>query len=324
MPFVYLLLALLSICFYYSRFQDIFNPNLIFLAVWFVTCAISCVEYTDFLKPWCMEMYFVTVISGIAFFLGSIVGVPINRIKKRIIRSKVEISYTYRFILYGLFILCMTCCLIEWVNGGGQIALSLDTSNGGDVKTGLDGDIAGVHYGTILLPYLAIFSYFRIVNSCKTSIVDVAIIISIIFTSFFFRMSRGDMLIYILSFFFIYTRYNKIGFSKILIVVLLLTSVIIGFMLLRVSETSIVMTATDNPYFSIIYTYIATCYANLNDLILLKLPYHFIGDATFSSLWTLTGMYSYRDITLVEQMGIFNAVTYLYSFYHDYKIFGII
>lgn len=296
---------------------------MIFLAVWFVTCSISCIDYADYLKPWCIEMHFVTIISGLSFFIGSILGVPARRISKRELISKVEISYTYRYIVYCLFFLCMTCCLIEWVNGGGQIAVALDSSNG-DLKSQLDGDIAGIHYGTIFLPYLAIFSYFSIVNADKRSWIDIFIVVSIILTSFFFRMSRGDMLIYILSFFFIYTRYNRIGLSKILLLVLLLALVVIGFMLLRVSETSIVMTTTDNPYFSIIYTYVATCFANLNDLILLELPYHFIGDATFSPLWTLTGMYSYREITLVDQMGTFNAVTYLYNFYHDYKIFGAI
>lgn len=323
MSIVYIFLALISLLFYYVRFKDIFHPNLIFLVIWFSTCSISCVNFNDFLRPWCLEMYFVTIISGIAFGFGSILGDFTIRVPRRVIKVKIETSYSYKFVLYILFFLCMSCCIAEWLNGGGIIVIGLDVANG-DMKSQLDGDIAGIHYGTILLPYLAVLAYFKWINSSRKSRFDVFIIVSIVLTSFLFRASRGDMLIYILAFFFIYTRYYKIGLYKIIAVVLLLVLIIIGFMLLRVDETSIVMTATDNPYFSIFYTYIATCYANLNDLIRLDLPYHFIGDATFSPLWTLTGLYSYRDITLVDQMGVFNAVTYLYNFYHDYKLGGVI
>jgi hypothetical protein len=84
------------------------------------------------------------------------------------------------------------------------------------------------------------------------------------------------------------------------------------------------MTTTDNPYFSIVYSYIATCYANLNDLIQADLPYRWTGDATLSPIWTLTGLYSQRDITLINPMGVFNAVTYLYNFHHGYKLLGVI
>jgi oligosaccharide repeat unit polymerase len=274
------------------------------------------------MNPWSLEMYIVTLLSAFSFWCGSIVTGS-NRLTVRYIREKKEVSRTYKCIMHFLFLICFSCCLIEWINGGAQLALSLSL-DGGDVKSQLDGDIPGIHYGTIFLPYIAIMAYLSYINSSKKNWSDVFIIIVIILTSFLFRLSRGDMLIYILSFFFIYTRYNEVKVSRLLLIFLLLIITIIGFILLRVNKESVVMTTTDNPYFSIIYSYIATCYANLNDLIQADLPYHWTGDATLSPVWTLTGLYSQRDVTLIDQMGVFNAVTYLYSFYHDYKLLSIV
>jgi hypothetical protein len=54
--------------------------------------------------------------------------------------------------------------LIEWINGGAQLSLSLSL-DGGDVKSQLDGSIPGIHYESIFSPYVFILVYFSYINS---------------------------------------------------------------------------------------------------------------------------------------------------------------
>ncbi|PIE24846.1 MAG: hypothetical protein CSA60_02515 [Neptuniibacter caesariensis] len=52
---------------------------------------------------------------------------------------------------------------------------------------------------------------------------------------------------------------------------------------------------------------------------------HISGNLVFSPLWTLFGIRdSFTDTVLYDQLGVFNARTYLYSYYHDFKYLGVV
>lgn len=318
MSLIYIILSLFFFILYYYYTKDLFHPGAIFLSIWFMVCSISCVDLDDYMAPWCFEMYVVTLLSGFSFFVGSLFFL---RKDKFVFLRPVELSYTFNFVVKFLFIVCFACALLEWVNAGALFALSLDNIVG-DVKSQIDGDIPGVHYGTIYFPYVAILLYFRYLN--KKNGLDLFLITLIIFYSIFLKMSRGDMMIYIFSFTFLYSRYYKLKLKRFVFLFIVFISVVCGFMLFRVSETSVVLNSTSNPYFSIFYSYIATCFANLNDYIIESNSYHLNGNLTFSPLWTMFGQKDSIVVILKDQIGIFNAVPYLYGFYHDFKLIGII
>ena len=319
---VYLLLTIFTICFYYYYTKDIFHPAIIFLGIWFLTCSISCIDIDDFMQPWCLEMYLVTILSGLAFFIGTLFH--IRRTPIRHFSPKIKISFTYTFIIRILFLICFSCYIIEWIRGGSLITIALDPSIGDIKSEASEGDIAGIHYGTVFLPYLAVLTFFRLLNSNRISRIDILTIILILSTSIILKISRGDLLILIFSFLFLYSRYYKISFKILIITSSILFFILIGIMFLRVSDTSVVMTTTTNPVVSILYSYIATSFANLNDYIIGNHPYHLLGNATFSPLWTLIGVKENMKIVVTQQLDVFNACTYLYGFYHDFKITGII
>jgi oligosaccharide repeat unit polymerase len=277
------------------------------------------------MSSWNVEMYFVTIISGGAFWIGSMISTQNKGYStKRQIREKKDVIPKYRKITFFLFLICMGCALGEWINGGMNL-LFLNMEEGIDLKSEVNGIISGIHYGTIFLPYVAVMSMYSYISSIKKRKIDLFIIFSSIIISIFFHISRGELLIYILSYSFIYTRYNRVKFKHIIGFMILFIAVFVGGMILRINnKESIAFTIMDNRYYSIFYSYIATCYANLNDLIQSDIPYHLLGDATLAPLWTITGMEDLTEVTLFDQLGVFNATTYLYSFYHDFKIAGII
>lgn len=318
---VYIILAFSAIGFYYYYTRDALHPCLVLLAVWLLTCAMSCVDMDTFIKPWCTEMYVVTILSAVSLFIGSLFF--IRKTDKRIFMKKEPVSYSYTVIVRTLFVVCLGCYLLEWYKNGMPIALTLNESDG-DVKAQLSEGISGIHYGTIFLLYTAVLTYYRYLNAEKKSLIDILIIGVILVISMVFKISRGDLMILIFSFLFLYSRYHRIKFSSVVIAIALLFGAVVGLMLMRVHESSIIMNMTDNPLFSIVYSYIATCYANLNDFIMADYPWHPLGNATFAPLWTLTGLKESMEVIEVEQLDVFNARTYIYGFYHDFKIIGII
>ncbi|WP_047446003.1 O-antigen polymerase [Alistipes sp. ZOR0009] len=320
MSLLLLFFALLFFAFYYYYTRDVLNPCSSFLFIWYLTSSISSIDYNDFMAPWSSEMFLVVIVSGISFWIGSLFF--LNKVSTKCLTIS-EVSSTYTIIIRLLFVICFGTTIVEWLNGGGQISLFVSNING-DVKSQMDGDIPGIHYGTIFFPYIAVLTYFRYINSEKKQFLDLLIILIVVSTSLLFKMSRGDMMIYIFSFLFIYTRYYKINFRKIIFILAIFITVVVGGMLLRVSSGSIVMNTTSNPYFSIFYSYIATCYANLNDFINQNNSYHFLGNATFAPFWTLIGMKEHFQVVSTTQLNMFNAVPYVYGFYHDYKYLGIV
>lgn len=322
MNFIYILLFILVLNFFYRNTKDLLHPSFVFLSIWLVTSSISCVDQNNFLSPWSIKMHFVVLLSSITFFAGSLIH--LTSIEKRVFGIKERLTnkkFTSNTRI--LFVICLFCFLIEWVKGG-MFIFSTAEIGLPDMKSEIDGDIPGIHYGTIFLPFTAVLSFFNLQGQSNNKKIEVSIIIINIIISFFFKISRGDLIIYILSFLFIYSRFNKIKFRLIFVSVTLMIIMFAGVMMLRVNEESIVVNTTNNPVFSIFYTYIATCYANLNDLINHDYAYHLIGSSTLAPLWSFFGIKNNFEVVSLTQLEMFNARTYLYSFYHDFKLFGVI
>lgn len=324
MSFIFVLLAVVYFLYFYRRNKDLLNPNMIFLVFWNLACALSCIEISSFFSKWSFTMYFVTIISGLFFFLGSLsyfrsstVKIGMGKTVKRILPSK------FYFITYFLFIVCILCAILEWINAGSPISFQILTE-GTDVKSELDGAIPGVHYGTIFLPYVSIFVFFSLMNSDKNKKINIIIILFSILFSIISNLSRGELLIYILSMFYLYYRYKKISKKQTILIVASSIIMLIYIMIIRVNSESVVLTMTSNQYLSVFYSYISPCFANLNDLINSDLPSNLYGNATFRPVWTIIGVHSDMEVQRFDQFGVFNAVPYIYGFYHDYKIFGII
>lgn len=322
MSLFYFFIALSFALFYYKRYKDLLHPNLVFLFIWFTAASIGSINYEDFMRPWCIEMHIVVISSGLAFFIGSLVFNKKN-IYLPSAYPRIKIPKTFRKIIYLFILISFSCFIIEWKQGGSYLH-SFEKTVVGDVKSSSIEAIPFIHYGTILLPYLSIFLMFFLFNENRAKIIDILLILMSISISLLVNISRGELIIYLFAFFFLFSRYKKIKLKHIIIVLIFFLFIIVGLMIVRVNNESVIFTMTGNRYFSIFYSYIATCFANLNDLIIADLPYHLLGDATLAPIWTLMGIKDEFKIIEFNQLDIFNARTYLYQFYYDYKIFGII
>lgn len=322
---LYLLLSAFTTLFFYIRHRDILHPNMIFLLIWFLGSFLTNYVTNFYLKTWSAEMHFVVLLSGLFFFLGSLpYSTPLRNSKRDRVINHIRVSTRLINVVNIVFIFCTICVFIEWKVGGMQIVNFQKNLGGVDVKSELAGGIPGIHYGTIFFPFTAVIYFYIYLNSKKTNFKTLIIILFIVIVSIFTELSRGTLLMIIFAFLFIYTRYYFFNIKQIIIAAAVILISIIGIMFTRVNDQSIVMTMTDDPYFSIFYSYIATSYANLNDLINSSVNYHPFGDATFSPLWTTLGLKDDTNTLLIDQMGVFNALPYNYDYYHDYKFFGII
>lgn len=325
MSVIYFLLSILFYSYFYKRTNDLLCPNGIFLGIWFISCGISCIDYDDFMAPWCAEMYAVTIVSGFSYFIGVLISskesVHFN------IRKPTPLPQSYSVLLYILFLICFSCFLLEWNRSGRPTIFNAENS-GYDLKSALGMEaISGIHYGTVYLPYISLAAYYGAINSIrKSQKIPYWIIIGIIIsTSLFTKMSRGDLIIIVFGMIFIYSRYYKISVKSIIISSILIGLILIGTTLLRINTDSIVFSVGGgNPYWNVIYGYVATCFANLNDFIIASHNWHISGDGTLSALWTIMGLSNRTEIIITEQLGVFNACTYLYYFYHDFKLLGVI
>lgn len=324
MSVLYVILAIASFLFYFYYYKDPFTPHIIFLSSWLLTCSFSCIDLGTYMRPWCGEMYVVTLISSFSYWLGTLAFLPNVPFQTKIYYTKIVLTPSFKRVLFTTYVICVLCFAVEWYFGGMKTIFTVDYAL--EVKEQLsEYAIPGIHYGTLLLPYVSLYAIFACFNSSHEERYKyVFIVISIVLISVITKASRGDLLIVLLGYIYIYSRYRKVSLFRVLTISIVIIAVLIGLMFLRVNEGSVVMTTTNNPYVSILYSYIATCYANLNELIMSDYPYHLMGDASFAPLWTISGLRDTVNIVQISQLDVFNATTYLYGFYHDYKLLGII
>jgi oligosaccharide repeat unit polymerase len=320
MYLIYLITAVFIGGYLFWRTKDIFHPAIIFLSMWYLTAAISCMDYASYILPWCLEMHVVVFVSGIFFFIGALFSIDKRRKHFRQLIIKRKTSKQYNHICYFLYMICFICFLLEWK--ANNFSLTLLQEREGELKS-MNTSLSFIHYGTVLFPYIVLFIFYKIMNEKKKNKKDIILFIFPIAASLFAHVSRGELIIIIFGMLFIYSRYHYIKRKTIILSLSVSLFMFFSIMQLRVAESSVVLTTKENPYWSMIYAYTATCYANLNELIIMNTSPHLLGNITFAPLWTLLGIRDNMFRIEIDQIGIFNARTYLYGFYHDYKFFGI-
>ena len=164
MSVLYIILAISFSLFYYHFYKDLFTPHIIFLSSWLLTCSFSCIDFGTYMRPWCEEMYLVTLVSAFSYWLGTLAFLPSKPILKRMYVSRTTLSSSFDAFLTLIFIVCILCFGIEWYLGGMQSLFTVDFSS--DVKSQLsESAIPGVHYGTLLLPFVALYAIYASFNS---------------------------------------------------------------------------------------------------------------------------------------------------------------
>lgn len=323
-----LLLLILSIFYYYyfyDRTKDILNPLGVFLFLWCVTAFLSTLYLSPLQQVWNVEMKFIVVGSSFAVFLAGYLFVP--RFKKKVIVKDVKITSGFIVLTRTLFLISLICVLIEW-RFNGYILPGLDfINNPGIDSKSLVKSISGIHYGSILMPYLGVFAYFEMVYSSdrKKIYCVLALFVSIVFYSFMLIISRGTLLSMILGIIFIRHTYEPISIRVLSIVSGLVLAMFVVIAVIRIPEGSMVFTSLESSgrlgeYISPVYTYIAYSFENLFKLVRSPNEYSLL-HYSLISIWRPIGLLDSSNFRLYDTI-FFNSRTYLYAFYHDLGLVG--
>lgn len=305
----------------YSRTKDLLNPFGISSVIWCAVAGLAALKLSYVQQIWTNEMYIVVFLFPVTILVSSYVKIPVND------KNPVNINFTNLYIFSSRFVffLSILCAVSEWSRN--DYTMSLIEGSSFDVKSGWNA-IAFLHYGTILLPYCAIFAFFELCyrkNKGKfVYIFLILIIFAHLFYSIFLAVSRGDLIISFLGGLYILLRRYRISLKYIIIMLVILLIGLVFIASIRINEASMVFSIVHgHPYVSAVYSYTALNLENLNQLVTFGPSYSLFG-RTLGGFLQLFGLESLGNFTSKYQTYFFNATPLCYSFYDDLGVLGVV
>lgn len=316
----------------YMRTKDKLYPSAVLLFIWYLSASISSIPsfYVPGLQnEWGSTMMLVVYCSGLAFYIPSFL---LANKSVKITTSSIYFTSFYKIIFNFFLFLSVLAFILHFSQNGFNITI---LSSANDLKSTIPPALHGIHYFEILIPYLALASFFELQTSANISkkrkyILYLYIFFAIVIYSFLFAVSKGTILIFLLGIMYYYNRRYYITWKKIFILVPTLFIIIGLFSLLRMNSDSMVLThfgtSVWSKMFSSFYTYIAYNFENLNKLV--------ISDVSETGVWYSLKVFLYpvffdeyhtNSMNLIKfDTLFFNARTYLYPFYHDLHFIGVL
>lgn len=305
----------------YSRTKDLLNPFGISSIIWCVVSGFAALKLSYVQQSWTGEMYIIIFLFPITILVSSYVKIPVKADKP------ININFTNMYIFFSrfVFLVSILCAVFEWR----QQDYGMTLLEGGffDVKSGWTA-ATFFHYGTILLPYCAIFAFFELCYRKDKNKLECIFLILIIFAhlfySIFLAVSRGDLIISFLGGLYILLRCYHISIKKIAAMLLILLIGLIFIASIRINEASMVFNIVrGHPYISAVYSYTALNLENLNKLVNAGSSYSLFG-RTFGGFLQLFGLESLGNFTAKWQTYFFNATPLCYGFYDDLGLLGVV
>ncbi|EAS44607.1 hypothetical protein P3TCK_26577 [Photobacterium profundum 3TCK] len=274
--------------------------------------------------------HMVVILGGLSLYFPLLLIPGVNN-KKNNVRG-VVFTKLYRLVFNLTFFLALLSFLIRFK--GQLFEPALFFSGASDAKSSVAGSVPFLNYFELLLPFISIAAVFELfknkyLTKKRQCLLFTVIFFSIVIYSIIYTVSRGGLLIFILGVFYLYLAVYKVGFFKVIsfgVFVLLGLSI---FTFMRINSASAVVTHFGEGLgviFSPFYTYIAMCYENLNKLVISNGDMSLFWGALKAFLWPL-----YKSEYNVNVMGLeyydtsfFNARTFLYPFYQDLGVFGVV
>ncbi|HCN4816684.1 TPA: O108 family O-antigen polymerase, partial [Escherichia coli] len=206
---------------------------------------------------------------------------------------------------------------------------------GSDLKSLVPNAPPLLNFIDVSMPYIALAALFELKYSYRQGRVRKYFLLSYVFFSIVvalvYEVSRGEFLVFMLGAIYIFLIPRKItlGFKQLMMVMLPMALLLyIGAM--RISETSRASTqfgdGMANSLFSQIYTYVAMNFQNLNLLINSSFePTYIWGGLKFILKPFFGTYYDSNSMGFTDyEVGFFNAKTFIYYFYNDLGLAGVI
>lgn len=313
---------------FYLKTKDVFQPVGVMLFVWLLMAGISQLQLGAYQTAWSFETITIVIISAIVMYFVGLTNLHINCNTEYITKRRGTINTTFRITTTLVFCICFSTIIILLYKN--SFFSSADISSVLDKKSGTvqftQINKRGLSYIASYLPYCTLNSIFELTYGKKQNkryLYNIFVLIFSIWYIWFISYSRGTLLVIVLGGIFILNSKKKLSIIKMSLVVFTIILFFSFLMILRVGKESIVYEGvTKNPLFNSTYNYIVYCYQNLDSLILDGSPFSLFANV-WQSFYKLFGIYN--EIEFVEYTtNIYNANTFLYSFYHDLGLLGII
>ncbi len=327
----YLLCGAAAYCFFYYKTRDAMNPFGISLGLFLMAAGLSCLKLNPIQFELSFSTHFVIGLTAAEIFLAGFIFVsPLKNIRG-IKTIEPTVTNNYVFLTYLLTGIVFLVSLAVWF--GVDVQQIYDTANENyDMKTAVSDAIDFSRITGYILqvfPYTALFVLYDILFNQRNSKIKMLLGSGyVIWTMIFIwrvMVSRGTLLIILLGGLCLINRKYKLKLKGIFFALMGLAIAMAGLMALRMNLNSVAFSGnTSNIYFNTVYNYVAITFQVLDKLIQHGSPY-----SGFSSTWiTLSKVLGFHDpdAQLLYTVGPYNynARTFLYTFYHDLGILGVI
>lgn len=341
MIYFYVISSFLIYSLFYFRTKDWLNPLGLGSALWLFFAGIASYEPffdTSIQQSFAFETHVAIFFAAVFFSLPGVLSKS-NYPNKIYINSKFKKIFFSN--MYYLFIntVAFLVLLSFFVRFGDTLFTPAFFGNAaeGDLKEAVADAIPFIHYFDYLTPFVALVLLFEVkVNvliGLRRTLFIYLYILFCFFSIVFYKVSRGDLLILVVGWLYIsyYVSFFKQERKSLvrrfsLPLFFIFVFIFVGYV--RVSVESRVSThfeSVDYSFFSQIYTYIAFNFQNINSLVLSD------GEHTYIfGVWRFLLRYIYGDnynyiFNVVEHDTLFfNAKTFIYYFYHDLGVFGVV
>jgi len=320
--------------------RDFFHPSAVGAFIWFLTSSISL--YPGF-YDWSIQEYIsveTTVSVAMAGVFFSVPAILLRVNFKEVLRARhsdarIEFGAIYYTFINFFSVLTLLAFFVRFEGQLGSPAL-FAIGQSIDIKNNVPDGIPILHYFDYITPIVAltlIYEWFFNDRVSRKRRIVIALYMSfVVISTVFYKVSRGEFLLICLG--FVYLLYAKSVISgrrvfiKLFLWIFALLVVVVLLGVLRISEQSRVSGQFGEGVgivFSQIYTYFSFNFQNLNALVVSETPHTYVW-ATWRFLLKFFYAGDFRqafDIVDYELL-FFNAKTFIYYFYHDLGIPGVI
>ncbi|MFP0552808.1 O-antigen polymerase [Acinetobacter baumannii] len=325
-----------SLFFHYlvsRKTRDYLHPLGLGIFFWFFTAGISNISAlydANIQQNLSSQTNILIFLSGIFFIIPVFFSRQLN--KEIFTKYKIFFGLKYR-IFFNIFLFLS---LVSFYLRFNDVLLNppyFNVEDAFDVKSAVPPALSGVNLFDVFTPFLAVLCVFELFFSINlTKFRKLLLILFIIFSvivSVLYKVSRGELIIFILAFIYLYCTSREIKFSlkpAILVTIFLSSFIYLGVS--RIPSESRVSTQFGDGFlnivFSQIYTYVAMNFQNLNTLVNSNHEFTYIwGGLKFILYPFFKSDYENNFVKLTDyNTEFFNAKTYIYYFFNDLGFIG--
>lgn len=326
------LVALTTYLYFYKITKDSLNPFGVSIFIYLSMYGLSTMNLSIYQEPMCILTHFICWIPiSIIFVIGICFC---NRYHHSFLEEKIPfVTPNYKKIMWLICGVCLIAVVYLIVTRGFNLKIDLNevaalNYRKGEITRQVFKGSGFIGKLAIVFPYTVVFVAYDFIfdNNKKfiTRVIEIVYATICTWYMLFALASRGTLLLPVLGILYLL---NKKYHFRARTVALTLFAVLLGFTVylnIRIIAESAVFSGTivENRTFNSVYNYFALAFNNFDMLVRHGSPFTVI-EYSFISLSKLLGVYNSEHILEFKTL-FFNEELFIYGFYHDLGLVGVI